>query len=308
MATDRPLAFHDGSCTRCGATEGLVRLSEFGKAYCRDCFPDAFQRRVLSTLRRYEMLRKGHHHIGVALSGGKDSAALLHALWSLRWRLNLRLSALHIHLGLGEYSDLSLRAATDLTSRLGVPLIVERVADHGVHIEPVGTFAQCSVCGAVRRALMDRAGLREGWEAVATGHTLDDWLQQMLKRLLTGRLDAPKPVLPGDAFHPRKLKPLSLMPDDACREYTAIADLPHVETPCVHFSPDTHRLKQVFALLESLAPSSKTQLVNTLMKAMKAPPPGGPDRPCPECGQPTGTDVCPLCRLKRVQTPPEGQA
>ena len=304
MTTDRPLAFHDGSCTRCGATDDLVRLSEFGKAYCHGCFPDAFQRRVLSTLRRYEMLRKGHHHLGVALSGGKDSAALLHALWSLRWRLNLRLSALHIHMGLGEHSDLSLQAVTALTDQLGLPLIVERVADYGVHIQPVGSFAQCSVCGAVRRALLDRAGLREGWEAVATGHTLDDWLQQMLKRLLTGRLDAPKPVLPGDEFHPRKLKPLSLMPDEACREYVAITGLPHLQTQCAHFNSDSHRLKQVFALLESLAPSSKTQLVHTLMKAMQAPPPGGPDRPCPECGQPTGTELCPLCRLKSLQSEP----
>lgn len=297
--TTRPLAFHDGSCARCGATDDLVRLSEFGKAYCRACFPDAFQRRLRQTFRRYEMLRKGHHHVGVALSGGKDSAALLHALWSLRWRLNLRLSALHLHMGLGDYSDLSLGAVTELTDRLGVPLVVERVEDFGVRIQPVGTFALCSVCGAVRRALMDRAGLREGWEAVATGHTLDDWLQQMLKRLLTGRLDAPKPVLPGDEFHPRKLKPLSLMPDEACREYVAIESLPHVATQCEHFDPETHRLKQVFALLESLAPSGKQQLAHTLTKAMKAPPPGGPDRPCPECGQPTGTDLCPLCRLRR---------
>ncbi|MBU0609876.1 MAG: hypothetical protein KKI08_18475, partial [Armatimonadetes bacterium] len=126
--------------------------------------------------------------------GRQGQAALLHALWSLRWRLNLHLSALHIHMGLGDYSDLSLAAVTELTDRLGVPLVVERVEDFGVRIQPVGTFALCSVCGAVRRALMDRAGLREGWEAVATGHTLDDWLQQMLKRLLTGRLDAPKPV------------------------------------------------------------------------------------------------------------------
>jgi tRNA(Ile)-lysidine synthase TilS/MesJ len=296
---DRKLAFHDGSCTRCGATDWLVRLSEFGKAYCRGCFPDAFARRVLKTLRRYQMLGKGHHHLGIAVSGGKDSAALLHALWSLRGRLNLRLSALHIDMGLGEYSELSLQAVTELTDKLRLPLVVERVADYGVRIQPVGAFAHCSVCGAVRRALMDRTGLREGWFAVATGHTLDDWLQQMLKRLLTGRLDAPKPVLPGDEVHPRKLKPLSLMPDEACREYVAIEGLPHLATQCSNFSPETHRLKQVFALLELLAPSSKMQLANTLMKAMKAPPPGGPDRPCPECGQPTGTDLCPLCRLRR---------
>jgi tRNA-5-methyluridine54 2-sulfurtransferase len=299
--TETRLQFHDGSCCRCGETADLVRLSEFGKAYCRKCFPAAFQGRIMSTLRRYEMLRKGHQSLTVAVSGGKDSTALLHALWSLRWRLNLGLTALHIHMGLGEYSDRSLETVTELTRRLSVPLVVERVADYGVQIQPAGSFTFCSVCGAVRRALMDRAGLRGGTYAVVTGHTLDDWLQQMLKRLLTGRLDAPKPVLPGDEFHPRKIKPLSLMPDEACREYVSIEGLPVVEGQCEHFLPESHRLKQVFALMEELAPSSKTQVVNTLAKAMKAPSPGGPDHPCPDCGHPTGTTICPLCRLKRLQ-------
>lgn len=225
-------------------------------------------------------------------------------MWSLRWRLNLRLSALHVQMGLGESSDLSLQKVTELTAMLSVPLAVERVEDYGVRIQPVGTFAHCSVCGAVRRALMDRAGLRESWFAVATGHTLDDWLQQILKRLLTGRLDAPRPVLPGDDFHPRKIKPLSLMPDEACREYVTIVGLPVVSGQCSHFAPDTHRLKQVFELLEALAPSGKQQVVNTLMKAMKAAPPGGPDRPCPQCGQPTGTDLCPICRLRLHSSAP----
>jgi len=298
---EAPLAFHDGSCARCGATESLIRFSELGKAFCPACFPEAFQRRVLRTIRRYQMLPKGRQHIGVAVSGGKDSASLLHALHSLSWPLNLQLSAVHIHMGLGEYSEHCERVVRELAAGLSVPLIIEYVADYGVRIEPVGTFAQCAVCGAVRRALLDRVGLREGFAALAVGHTMDDWLQQILKRLLTGRLDAPKPVLPGDAFHPRRIKPLSLLPDRACEKYVALMRLPIVPIACSHFQPETHRLKRVIALLEELAPASKQQLLHTLSQAMQAPSPGGPDHPCPDCGHPTGTDLCPICRLRRAQ-------
>ena len=153
----------------------------------------------------------------------------------------------------------------------------------------------------MRRALFDRLGLREGYSAVATGHTLDDRLQQMLKRLLTGRLDAPQPVLPGDACHPRKIKPLSFIPDRASEAYVRLLELPYMTTACPQFAPEAHRLKAVFELLEQLAPMGKTQLVNSLHKAMREQPRGGEDRPCPECGHPTGTDLCPLCRLKRWQ-------
>lgn len=298
MTTPR-LSFHDGSCCHCGATGELYKFTEFGKAVCPDCYPLFFQRRVASTMRRYSMVR-GHDTVGVAVSGGKDSTALLHALWSLRHRLHISVVALHIDMGLGEFSELSLQTTRSFTEQLGVPLIVERVADHGVEIAPAGNFPMCSVCGAVRRALMDRVGLREGFTALATGHTLDDRLQQMLKRLLTGRLDAPGPILFGDDCHPRKIKPLSFIPDRANRAYVELLELPYLLATCPRFDPQSHRFKAVFELLEELAPMGKSQLVNSLHKAMKAKPPGGSDHPCPDCGNPTGTDVCPICRLKRM--------
>jgi tRNA-5-methyluridine54 2-sulfurtransferase len=294
------LSFHDGSCCRCGATGELYRFTEFGKAVCPECYPLFFQRRVAQTLRRYSMVCSGEK-IGVALSGGKDSAALLHALWQLRHRLHISVVGLHIDMGLGEYSDLSLQTVRQLVESYGVPLVLERVADHGVQVAPAGNFRMCSVCGAVRRALLDRVGLREGFSAVATGHTLDDRLQQMLKRLLTGRLDAPRPILTGDEFHPRKIKPLSFIPDRASQAYVDLLGLSRMKVPCPQFDPDSHRLKAVFELLEELAPMGKSQLVNTLHRAMKADVPGAQDHPCPDCGNPTGTDVCPICRLKRLQ-------
>ena len=293
------LSFYDDSCCHCGTTADLYRFTEFGKAVCGKCYPEFFRKRVSSALRRYEMVRS-KETIGVALSGGQDSGALCHALWRLRPRLNIQVVGLHVHMGLGEYSEASLEVVRRLTDSLGAPLVVERVAEHGVEIRPVGTFEMCSVCGAVRRALLDRVGLREGWAAIATGHTLDDRLQQMLKRLLCGRLDAPRPTLPGDAAHPRKIKPLCLIPDRATRAYAALAGLPHLEEPCPRFEPESHRLKRVFDLLEELAPSAKTQVVNALQRAMNREAPGGAEQPCPDCGNPTGSGICPICRLRRL--------
>lgn len=303
----RRLTYHDGSCCRCGSTGPLLRFSELGKAVCEACYPDFFRRRVRATLKRYPMLRK-KERVGVALSGGKDSGALLHALWEMRHELGISVCGLHIHMGLGEYSARCEATVRELTDRLGTSLVLERVSDHGVAIAPVGTFRLCSVCGAVRRALLDRVGLREGWAAVATGHTLDDRLQQMLKRLLTGRFDAPKPVLPGNACHPRKVKPLSFLPDRAIQAYADLVGLPYLTETCPVFDPQSHRFKPVFDHLEELAPSSKGQLAYALGKLMRQPAPGGPEPPCPDCGNPTGSGVCPLCRLRRLAGEgPEGR-
>lgn len=291
------MTFHDHDCVSCHTTENLIRLSELGKAVCRGCYPEFFRRRVQSTIRRYQMIRK-RQSIAVAFSGGKDSTALLHVLRHARHRLNIRLTALHINMGIAGYSDMVQAHVEEFCRRFNTDLIVEKVADYDINIRPIRTFSICSTCGAVRRALMDRAYAREGWDALATGHTLDDRLQQMLKRLISGRMDAPRPVLPGDGTHPRKIKPLTAIPDRACELYVEIANLPYISEQCPWFVPESHRLKDVFDLLEQMAPLGKNQVANTLGKLMVKPAPAGEELPCPHCGNPTRSGICPLCRLR----------
>ena len=72
--------------------------------------------RVLATIARYRMFEPGQR-VGVAVSGGADSVALLHVLLTeLAPRLDLRLSILHLdHMLRGEES----RADAGFVRRLG---------------------------------------------------------------------------------------------------------------------------------------------------------------------------------------------
>ncbi len=54
------------------------------------------QTRVLDTLERHSMIRSGDR-VGVGVSGGADSVALLRLLAGLRARLGVRLFVLHFH-------------------------------------------------------------------------------------------------------------------------------------------------------------------------------------------------------------------
>ena len=54
------------------------------------------RRKVLQTIRRFEMFRPGDF-VAVGFSGGADSAALLELLWEFRQELNIRVSAVHIN-------------------------------------------------------------------------------------------------------------------------------------------------------------------------------------------------------------------
>jgi len=295
------MIFHDDDCTRCGATEDLIRISELGRALCPRCFPEFLRGRVEGTVRRFRMIPK-RAHVAVAVSAGSDSACLLHILAATRARLNFRLSAIHIHMGIGEYSDVCHEIVREQCSRSRVSLEVERVDSHGVRIDPIAGWPVCAVCGAVRRALMPRVALRIGANVLATGHTLDDQLQYMLRNVLSGRPVSPAPVLQPTGFAPLKVKPLIQVPDTASEEYVRLAGLPIAGEPCPRFVPDSHRFKDVFDLLEQRAPMGKMIFWQVLRKVMR---PGDDEEDtchdCPICGEPTTMHICPICRLREAQ-------
>lgn len=302
MANPRPLTFHDGDCCKCGAADGLIRISEFGKALCPDCYPEFVRSRIEGTVRRFRMIPQ-RARVAVAVSGGADSGALLHALAATRGRLNFFATAVHIDMGLGEYSAASLEACRAQARAAGITLEVDRVAAWGVEVVPVRGRPMCAVCGAVRRALLPRLARRVGADVIATGHTLDDQLQFMLKNILSGRVAGPPPTLAATEGRPAKVKPLIQIPDAATTEYARIVGIPTVAGECPHFVPDTHRFKEVFATLERHAPMGKLQFWATLRRVSEATEEqdGGRERPCPGCGEPTWMPICPICRLRAEQ-------
>ena len=300
MVLELRMVIHDGDCAVCHRGSRLISISEFGKAICEECFPSFVRHRIESPMRRFRMYRAGDT-VAVALSGGKDSAATAHILHSLRHRLRISVVALHVNMGLGAFSHAAAQATADLCDMLQIRLHVSHVADFGVTVGPVGQFHQCSVCGAVRRAVLNRQCAHLGVNALATGHTLEDILQFMLKGILSGRLEAPRPTLPPAAHRPRKIKPLYFTPESATETYAQMLALPRTNIECTQFEARSHRFKQVFELLEQQAPMSKIQFAHTLLKAMPTALPEELERICVVCGEPTNATYCPICRLRRVQ-------
>jgi len=61
------------------------------------------EQKIRATIQQYAMLQCGDS-VAVAVSGGKDSVALLHFLCSLREEFALNLTAVHIHHGIRAQS------------------------------------------------------------------------------------------------------------------------------------------------------------------------------------------------------------
>jgi tRNA(Ile)-lysidine synthase len=145
----------------------------------------------------------------VAVSGGADSVALLHALHALARRRRWRLMVAHLNHGIrGRAAAADAAFVRDLSRQLRLPCTMGRAAvpalarQRGVSLEMAAR--------AARYAFFARAARRAGAAVVATAHTADDQAETVLMRLLRGAGPAGLGGIPYAAEHPgiRVVRPL----------------------------------------------------------------------------------------------------
>lgn len=136
--------------------------------------------KVQKTVNKYNMFQKGDI-ICVALSGGADSVALLHVLYTLKKEFDFSLSAVHInHMLRGEESYRDERFAVDLCNSLGVDISVRTVdvtaicKESGESVELAARNARYEIFSAFRDF------------KIATAHTATDNAETVLINLTRG--------------------------------------------------------------------------------------------------------------------------
>ncbi len=118
----------------------------------------------------------------VALSGGADSVALLHALATLRRKFHFALAAAHLNHRLrAAESDRDEAFVRELCARIGVELIVERARG----LKPTDGNLEARARTA-RQRFLARAAARVGADYIALAHQADDQAETVMLRLLRG--------------------------------------------------------------------------------------------------------------------------
>lgn len=118
--------------------------------------------------------------LGVAVSGGPDSVALLGALVALAPRKSLHVTVLHVNHALRPEADQEQQLVEDLCRRWQLPCIVETL------IPPHTRSGVEARARAARYRFFQRAKEQHHLDAVALAHTRDDQAETVLFRLLRG--------------------------------------------------------------------------------------------------------------------------
>lgn len=287
-------------CDKC-SREAIIYQPYSGMHLCSMHFTRDVETRAKREIRTHRWIRSGDV-VGVALSGGKDSAAILHLLAGLlNERRDVELLAVTVDEGISGYRDPAV--ARRIAASEGVEWHCRSFAgEFGVTLDEVvartGERRSCSYCGVLRRAVLNRAARDLGITRLALGFTLDDDAQTVLMNVLRGDagrlLRSPDRQVPGVA--PR-IRPFRTVPE---REVALYAHL-HSEGFDLRGCPysgtalrnDVRRLLNEYTHRHPSTPFALLRLEEELQAAGG----GGAAVPvCPHCGEPAPGE-CRVCRI-----------
>ncbi|MBE6442881.1 MAG: adenine nucleotide alpha hydrolase family protein [Desulfovibrio desulfuricans] len=293
-------------CKICKA-EAVVALRSHNAAFCAACYKEFFARQVARGIESQKLFTR-EEKILVALSGGKDSLALMLELS----RQGYDVTGLHIDLGIPGSSAAARGVVERFCARHGLRLMIRETAAEGLPIPLVKEKLHrpiCSACGKIKRHLFNRAALEGGFDALATGHNLDDEAARLFSNTLrwdTAYLSDQGPRLEGAHGFARKVKPLWRLTEFETANYAFLMGIEHHYAPCP-YSPGASftTLKGLLQRLEAAMPGRKLDFYQGFLQrgrpvfARREAEEGVDLSPCTECGYPTSSgDLCGVCRIR----------
>jgi len=139
---------------------------------------------VKKTIEEKALIRKGDKVL-VCVSGGPDSAALLHLMVELRKDYNIDLIVAHLdHMLRGRQSIADANFVKKTAAMLKIPFIMERR-----NIKAIARSSKMSIEEAAREArynFYQVAAKKVGATKIATAHNMDDQAETVLMRLMKG--------------------------------------------------------------------------------------------------------------------------
>lgn len=297
------------ACKKC-LSSPVIKLTNSNISLCRSCFVRYFEKKVLKTIRTYKLI-EDNDHIGVAVSGGKDSTTLLYLLHKVtKNRKDIKLTAIAIDEGIKGYRDVSLEHVKNFCEKYEIDLKIFSYEDaFGKPLDNIlksnKNIIPCSVCGVFRRYLLNKNSKELGFTKLATGHNLDDEAQTVLMNYfrrnikVSARLGPVTGVMKNSKFI-KRIKPLYLMTEKEVTVYAYLNSFVDKYIECPHDS-DSYRaqVRDMLNDFEAKYPGTKHSIITSFLEILPLLKNNleykGELKDCNVCGEPCSQDVCQAC-------------
>lgn len=225
--------------------------------------------RLVGLVRRcvedYDMIQSGDR-IGVGVSGGKDSLALLVLLAELK-KYNhkpFELEAITIDMGLGmDYSGIQA-----LCDALMIPYTQVKTEIGPIIFDYRKEKNPCSMCAKMRRGALNQALLDRGLNKLALGHHYDDAVETfMMSLLFEGRISCFQPVTDLDRTGIVQIRPMLYIHEKTVDSFAVRQGLPVVENRCpVDKQTKREEIKKLVYDLSATYPELKERVFGAMQR------------------------------------------
>ena len=292
-------------CSLC-RKRAVISQRYLGRHLCQDHFVRDFEGRMVQSIERSRMIEEGER-IAVAVSGGKDSTALLFALSRAFAEREVELVAVTVDEGIAGYRDDTILAAERIARQLGIEqVIVSFREEYGYDLDEmvVGSeVAPCTHCGVFRKSSLNRAAKRLGAAKLATGHNQDDEAQSVMMNYLKGDIERlmrfrPRREQPG--LVPR-IKPLRDLPEKEIALYSILNGIYFESRECPYAQLALRAdVRDMMNRMESLFPGTRQRTLRGFERIEALCKEGWGQMElaeCRECGEPCVGERCKACEL-----------
>lgn len=302
---------------RCSCGKRAVYFQKHsGQKLCKGCFIDSLEKKVRRTISKHKMFQR-NNRIAYALSGGKDSVALLHILQKIERQFqNTEMIAVTIDEGVANYREDAIAIAKENTKQLGIEHEINSFRDiYGASLDQIIETADmqsgkrlvaCTYCGVLRRKALNIVARNLNADVIVTAHNLDDIAQTILINLIRGDVwrlgrDLSSSKVIDSRMIPR-VKPAREIPEKELTLYAYYRGLNYHGGSCP-YSVEALRgdIRNFLTLMEAKRPSSLLSLLRASEKISKTlqlqssqPINLGS---CEYCNEPTQRQLCKACEL-----------
>jgi uncharacterized protein (TIGR00269 family) len=302
-------------CDKC-ENQAVYTRKYSGQKLCSKCFSNSIVRKTAKTISKYNMI-KNDELVAVAVSGGKDSLALLKIIHEMSLTHNFRIKAITIDEGIPGYRDEALEIVKKFCGKLNLEHKVysykdlfELTLDEALELRESKKTSSCSICGTLRRRAMDFAAKDIGADVIATGHNLDDTLQTFVINMLSGDTNKIGWMDPDTSTNSlRKIKPFCEIYESEIVFYAFTNDIPFQSEPCPHMSEGIRtEIREFLNSLESQHSGIKNNLYQSVLKVSQIVKNSNYKEKtnCEKCGNECTGKICSVCnmvlKLKANQT------
>lgn len=213
----------------------------------------------------YSMIEPGDR-IGVGVSGGKDSIALLVLLAELRKYNHNPFTLEAITIDLGFEMDFS--EIRDLCDRLEVPLTVVKTEIAPIIFDYRKEKNPCSMCAKMRRGALNQALLDRGLNKLALGHHYDDAVETFMMSLIyEGRISCFQPVTNLDRTGIIQIRPMLYIHERSIENFVVKQQLPIVANRCpVDKRTKREEIKKLVYDLSMVYPDLKDRVFGAMQR------------------------------------------